>query len=222
MDLVSVIIPTYNRFKYLLNAINSVKNQTYENIEIIVVNDCSKQKQYYDFNWKEYGVTMIHLKQNSKDKFGFPCPGGYQRNFGIEMAKGKYIAFCDDDDIWLPYKIELQIIAMEETGCKMSSTNGLIGHGVYDARKKYNLFHTNPKIYTTNIWDLNFLKNENFMICCTVIINKDIIDKVGKFIIARASEDYDYWLRALKCTKSVFVSEALCYYDNNHGDGRNY
>ena len=52
MDIVSVIIPTFNRFKYLLNTIKSVKEQTYNNIEIIVVNDCSTEKEYYEYNWK--------------------------------------------------------------------------------------------------------------------------------------------------------------------------
>ena len=66
MDLVSAIIPTYNRFKYLLNTIQSIKAQTYKNIEIIAVNDCSTEKEYYEYNWEENGVTMIHLDRNSK------------------------------------------------------------------------------------------------------------------------------------------------------------
>lgn len=104
-ELVSVIIPTYNRFTYLLNTIESIKNQTYKNIEIIVVNDRSTQKEYYEYDWN--GVTVIHLEKNSKDIFGFACPGGYQRNYGINIASGKYIAFCDDDDIWFPTKLEI-------------------------------------------------------------------------------------------------------------------
>ena len=51
MDCVSVIIPTFNRFKFLLNAVQSIKLQTYNNIEIIVVNDCSSEKEYYEYNW---------------------------------------------------------------------------------------------------------------------------------------------------------------------------
>ena len=53
MDKVSVVIPTYNRFKYLMHAIKSVKEQTYKNIEIVVVNDCSTQKEYYTFDYKK-------------------------------------------------------------------------------------------------------------------------------------------------------------------------
>jgi len=101
MDKVSVIIPTYNRFHYLLNTIKSVQKQTHKNIEIIIVNDCSTQKEYYTYNWDD--INIIHLPENSKKTFGFAC-AGYVRNKGIEEATGKYIAFCDDDDIWFPKK----------------------------------------------------------------------------------------------------------------------
>ena len=110
---VSVIIPSYNRFRYLFNTIKSIKNQTYKNIEIIVVNDASTEKEYYNYNWED--IKIIHLPINSKQKFGFACAGGYQRNFGIKIANGYYIAFCDDDDIWLPNKIKIQLNEMKRT-----------------------------------------------------------------------------------------------------------
>ena len=68
MDKVSVIIPTFNRFRYLLNTIKSVKEQTYKNIEIIVINDKSTQKEYYDYDWEKKGIIIIHLQENSKKK----------------------------------------------------------------------------------------------------------------------------------------------------------
>lgn len=92
MDKVSVIIPTYNRFSFLLNTIKSIKEQTYKNIEIIVINDCSIQKEYNEYDWKVNNIIIIHLKENSKKKFGFAC-AGFVRNKGIEIATGKYIAF---------------------------------------------------------------------------------------------------------------------------------
>ena len=61
MEKVSVIIPTFNRFKYLLNTIESVKKQTYNNLEIIVVNDKSTQKEYYNYDWSEKNITILHL-----------------------------------------------------------------------------------------------------------------------------------------------------------------
>ena len=108
MEKVSVIIPTYNRFNFVLNTIKSVKEQTYSNIEIIVVNDCSAEKEYYEYDWNENNIIIIHLEQNSKQMFGYVCTN-FVRNKGIERSSGTYIAFCDDDDIWLPNKIEKQI-----------------------------------------------------------------------------------------------------------------
>ena len=237
MKLVSVIIPTYNRFQYLQNTLESVKLQTYKNIEIIVVNDRSTQEEYYKYNWEENGIKIIHLENNSKKTFGFACPGGYQRNFGIDLAKGEYIAFCDDDDIWFPQKLEKQIEAMQRTGCKMSSTEGLHGRGVFDPRKTYGKYNSEihidilrsifrKKNYDLQdfpeIWTKDFVKIHNCMICSSVILEREIIDKTGKFIVAKTGEDYEYWLRALKFTSSVYVSDASVYYDAGHGAGQNY
>ena len=74
VDKVSVIIPTYNRFNYLMNTIRSIKLQTYKNIEIIVVNDCSTQEEYYEYDWND--IKIIHLNTNSKEIFGFNCAAG--------------------------------------------------------------------------------------------------------------------------------------------------
>ena len=115
MDKVSVIVPTYNRFHYLLNTIKSIKEQTYKNIEIIIVNDCSTQKEYYEYDWKD--VKIIHLDINSKQLLGYNSPG-YVRNRGCQDANSKYVAFCDDDDIWFPNKIELQIKEISKTNWK--------------------------------------------------------------------------------------------------------
>lgn len=237
MDKVSVIVPTYNRFHYLLNTIKSIKEQTYKNIEIIVVNDCSTQKEYYEHEWKD--IKIIHLDVNSKCLFGFACPGGYQRNFGIKQSTGKYLAFCDDDDIWFPTKIEKQLLEMKKTNCKLSCTEAYIGNGTYRSTDNYpcylsqysknwisHMYETKSNINIDNglpnIWDLSFLQINNCIICSSVVIENTIIDNTGEFIIANTSEDYDYWLRALQHTNCVFLNEPLVYYDAGHGDGQNY
>jgi teichuronic acid biosynthesis glycosyltransferase TuaG len=239
MEPVTVVIPTFNRFNFLLNTIQSIKSQTYSNIEIIVVNDCSTENEYYEYNWKDNGINIIHLEKNSKELFGFAC-AGYVRNKGIEISSGKYIAFCDDDDIWLPCKLEMQLNAMKKTGCKMSSTDGLIGHGIYDSSKtykKYNAefhFDTLKNTYKNQgsnlldngfpeIWDLSFLKIHNCMICSSVILEKEILYKINNFKHKNPpGEDYDCWLRALEHTTSVYIEESCFYYDDSHGYGRNY
>jgi glycosyltransferase involved in cell wall biosynthesis len=245
MELVSVIIPTYNRFKYLLNTIQSIKAQTYKNIEIMAVNDCSTEKEYYEYNWEENGVTMIHLDRNSREIFGYVSIG-YTRNRGIEQSSGKYIAFCDDDDIWFPSKIEKQLEAMKKTGCKMSSTEGLFGTGVYDSNKGYKKYITEYYVDCLKneqgllnyykykgydilekgfpeIFNLDFMSVNNSMIVSSVIMEKELLEKIDNMrhlIISR--EDYDCWLKALEHTDSVFVRDVCFYYDAGHGDGQDY
>ena len=239
MELVSVIVPTFNRFIFLLNTIQSIKSQTYSNIEIIVVNDCSTEKEYYYYKWKENGITIIHMEKNSKEIFKFAC-AGYVRNKGIENASGKYIAFCDDDDIWFPLKIELQLNAMKTTGCKMSSTDGLIGSGIYDINKLYKKYNAEhhftilKNIYKSkgsnlmdngfpDIWTLDFLKIHNCIICSSVLLEKEVLNKINNIkCVKNGQEDYDCWLRALEHTNSVYIQEICFYYDTGHGYGQNY
>ena len=239
---VSVIIPTYNRFKYLLNAIESVINQTYNNIEIIVINDCSTEKEYYEYDFKtKYGdnFTIIHLDINSKSKFGFAC-AGYVRNCGMKVSKGNYIAFLDDDDIWFPNKLELQIKAIKRSGCKMSCTEGIGGNGIYDKTKKYQKYNSEifyeilQTIYKNKgskllengfpeIFDYEFINIHNCCICSSVVIEKSLLNNINYMKNLRnGQEDYDCWLRVLKHTNCIYVNDICFYYDSGHGDGQNY
>jgi glycosyltransferase involved in cell wall biosynthesis len=235
--LVSVIIPTYNRFAFVLNTIASVKAQTYPHIEIIVVNDCSTEAEYYTHDWT--GIRIIHLDENSRKLFGY-ASCGYVRNKGIEVASGEYIAFCDDDDIWFPQKLGLQLAAMAESGCQMSSTDGIVGSGVYDPTKtypRYNAEHyyaTLQNIYRRRgrnelrtgfprIWTRKFMLIHNCMIASSVVVKKSILDAIGNMKHVRnGAEDYDCWLRCLALTNSVYVSDNCFYYDGAHGNGRQY
>jgi glycosyltransferase involved in cell wall biosynthesis len=103
--LVSVVITTYNRETYLDSAIQSVVNQSYKNIEIIVVDDGSKIN-YAEKICSKYPKCKYHFKTN----------GGLSsaRNYGVSVAKGDFIAFLDDDDLFLPQKIEIQIDILQK------------------------------------------------------------------------------------------------------------
>lgn len=236
IDKVSVIIPTYNRFAYLLNTIESIKKQNYKNLEIIVINDGSSQKEYYNHNWND--ITIIHANPTSREKFGKPSPG-YIRNIGINKAIGEYIAFCDDDDIWLPGKLEHQIKHMKETGCNISSTDGYLGYGIYDHSKKYKLYNKEfwynkiKKIFNKSglsiidngypkIWKYNMIKIHNCIITSSVVMHRSLLLKVGMMGFDQRKQDYKYWLKCLLHTDLVYIDYPYFYYDNDHGDGKNH
>ena len=140
--IVSVIIPTYNRYEYLLRAIESVYNQTYKNIEVIIINDGSTNKEYKELASLKSGVTVINLPKNQKEIHGFG-PGNI-RNFGLEKSNGKYIAFLDDDDYWLESKLEIQIDILEGDEYKISSSEAFIGEGPYNSNQNYKKFLQAP------------------------------------------------------------------------------
>ena len=237
--LVTVIIPSYNRFKYLLNAIKSIKEQTYANVEIIVINDGSTEQEYYSHNFVQDNVQIIHLEVNSRKLYGF-VNIGYVRNVGMANAKGKYIAFCDDDDIWFPHKLEVQLPAMVASGCKMSCTEGLIGKGTYNSNiiyQKYNSecnYQTLQNIYRhhnsnllyngfPDIWTSEFLDVHNCCVVSSVIIETELLKNINYMKnVPCGQEDYDCWKRTLRHTNCLYVKDTCFYYDVGHGDGQNY
>ncbi len=247
MEKVSVIIPTYNRFNFLLNAINSAFNQTYKNIEVIVVNDCSTQEEYYSYDFKtEFGENfyILHLPKNSRKIFGNICGGGNSRNIGMMLASGEYIAFLDDDDNFLPTKIEKQIEAMKNSNCSISCTEAYGGKGPYNPLLQYRKWHYEgiywnrlitifsnkdkkdllEKMYQSeiNIWDESSIKVHNCNVCSSVVMKKELIKKAGYFPLKGYAEDWEYWTKLFKHSKCVFLREPLTYIDMNHGDGKNY
>ena len=231
---VSVIIPSFNRYKYLKNAIESVENQDYKNYEIIVINDGSTEPEYYENNFNDK-VSIVHLEQNQKEVNGFG-PGAI-RNFGTDKAKGKYLAFLDDDDIWLKNKLDKQVLAMENLDFKLSSTEGYFGIGTYDKNKNYELYNQEHyfkdlkykyrktnfiKKKLPNIWTYEFSKIHNCFITSSVIVEKKLFDQLGGFRQLPMWADYDCWLGLQQLTDSLYIDEPLFYYDAGHGDGQNY
>ena len=137
-DLVSVIIPTYNRFKFLLNAIKSVKEQTYKNIEIIVVNDCSTQEEYYNFDFKkEFGnnLLIINLEENSRKKYNIPSPAANARNIAIAQSNGTYLAFSDYDAVKQLRLVELPEYLVVDANYQVIQLNAIVS-------QHHNLFYS--------------------------------------------------------------------------------
>ena len=139
---ISIIIPTYNRFSYLLRAIKSIQEQTFiqngGEVEIVVVNDKSNQSEYYTSSIssisssKGCDIRLIHLEQNSKEQLGYAC-AGLVRNIGVKESSYDMIAFLDDDDWMIPTKLEVQYDQMMKRNSEFSCTDGY----AYDAKQVY-------------------------------------------------------------------------------------
>ena len=239
--LVSVILPSYNRFDSLLNSIKSINEQTHKNIEIIVINDGSTDKRYDEYVF-DNNVNLISLKENSVNSKGYFSDS--IRNYGITESKGKYIAFLDDDDYWFPNKIEKQIDKLENTKFKISTSEAFTGYGAFNNDKEYKLYnqdvHFNEiskiykksrlknhftkkflfKFYYPEIWDINFIKVHNCIITSSLIVESKLIKKIGGFREIQTKNhysDYDCWLGLLTHSDCYYFKEPLLYYDMTKG-----
>ena len=156
-DLVSVIMPTYNASKYLADSINSILNQTYKNLELLITDDASTApitlQLLQEIASRDNRVNILYLKENHG--------AGYARNKSIERAKGRYIAFCDSDDRWTTDKLEKQIAFMNEKKCALSCASYII----FDGETQEEIgFCTAPKKITYGM-----MKRDNKVGCLTAI-----------------------------------------------------
>lgn len=208
--LVSIIIPTYNRWKYLQRAVESVLNQTFTDWECIIVNDCSTQP-YGDF--QDPRITFVNLPVNMRKLHNSPCAQGLTRNEGIKIAKGEYLAFLDDDDWWEPNKLELQLQEMKKYNIDFCSTNAWIHNK--DSKHVYFTYHIKP------ILELNDIRRDNLITNSSVVIKKTLVESVGCFNLI-LYEDYDLWKRVMTKTNCLYLEAQLLHYDGDHGDGAYY
>ena len=131
---------------------------------------------------------------------------------------------------------------MKDSKCLISCTDGYFGKGVYDEKKvkeykiynkeKYfgvlkSIFNKKSKKHLLEngfpkIWTKEFVKVHNCTIASSVMIDKEIINKIGYFDNKYWAPDYDYWLRAIEHTDMIYLDLPLMYYDGGHGDGQNY
>ncbi len=224
LDTVSVIIATFNRHEHCRRAIDSALNQTYPPLEVIVVDDGSTPP------FEDDRVRVLRTPQNTKTMFGWACPG-YVRTMGMREAKGDYIACLDDDDSWLPHKLEVQLKALKEQGTDASCTEALIGVGIYDPNTQYERYMTQHFFdeiqyclfmhgyYTLDEtfpaqFDHELLSKHNLVITSSILVKRTLLEKMGFMLIAPIGcEDYVCWLEVSKYTPFAYVSEPCLYYD---------
>lgn len=205
-EMVSVIIPTFNRdICYISRAIKSIIKQTYKNFEIIVVDDNSI-KTTYSQNIKKFCIShnIKYIKTNGQEG------ANKARNIGALYAKGSYLAFLDDDDMWLSNKLKVQLN-------HFSIDTGLVYTNGYVVSSKSKWLYTPLESFTTdgNIYKL-LLYN---YIGPTVsgLIRKECFFDVGMFDENMPSkQDYDLWIRIAAKYKIVGINQPLFLYTQHN------
>ncbi len=198
-ELVSVIMPTHNSSQSLAASIESVLGQTYQNLEILITDDCSTDstceilKSFVD---KDSRVNVEYLNEN----YG----PAVSRNKSIERAKGRYIAFCDSDDRWFPEKLEKQIRHMDKHDCALCSTSYLI------CDEEGEIIGVN---YSPSHLTLKEMKRDNKIGCSTAIYDIKRLGHKYYMPALRKRQDWALFLNILKdCQICYCLTEPLAYY----------
>lgn len=206
-SLVSIIMPTCNSAKTVSESIESVLAQSYKNWQLLITDDCSQDDTLDIIQNFVNKDTRIKVYKNTVN-----LGAGLTRNHSIEHASGKYIAFLDADDIWLPAKLEKQIQFMQDNNYVFTYT-------------KYQMFKTgeqkgkiiNPSL-TTNYKKILY---GNDIGCLTVVYDAD---ELGKHFMPsiRKRQDLGLWVELLKITPQAYcLPEVLAYYRTDSGMSKN-
>ncbi len=203
---VSVILPTYNRASELGKAMQSVLDQTYENLELIVVSDGSTDETEQVV--RDFSDARVRLVQSEKN-------GGlaYARNMGIREARYDLLAFHDDDDLWKPEKLENQVRELLQSDLSTGFCYCEMSYIMLDGKT----VHIVPRREISDVRKRGYLYPEllrrNFIGGPTLLVRKECLEEVGLFDETLAIfEDWDMVLRLSKCYDAAFVAEPLYDY----------
>lgn len=217
--LVSVIVPTYNRTDYLKLTLQSILNQTFQDFEVLVVDDGTPSDENLLLCQTLDKVRYLRIENS-----GGPAK---PRNVGIREAKGKYLAFVDDDDLWLSNKLEKQVAVLEDNTdfglvhacCEIIDGNGILQNRIIGRPGSPEVKHGDVALRMMGNWTV---------MMPTSFIRKEIVDTVGFFNdkMPSALEDTEFWVRCSFLTKFYYLDEKLAYYrvhsNNISRDKRKY
>jgi len=198
IPLVSVVVPCYNHEKYVKETIESIVNQTYKNIELIVIDDGSIDNSVKIIQElaNKYNFTFIHRPNKGLSA---------TLNEGIKLSKGKYFCVCASDDMYMPDKIEKQVEFMENT--TESNIAGVAGYVCLI--KKGKVVKLLKKKYTMEKYSFqDILKHKFYLPAPTSFFRRDILIKVGGFDEDTSLED---WAIYLKLTYNGYLLIRLPY-----------
>ena len=190
MNLVSVIIPYYKKKEYITSSINSVLKQSHKNLELIIIYDDSNHEDLIILKNLKKKDKRIKIFINKKN-----IGAGLSRNKGIKLSKGKFIAFLDSDDLWLPNKLKKQIFFMKQHKIKISHTSYYIincKNKIIGQRKAKDLSHK------------QLLKSCDIGLS-TIILDKRLIKNNTKFASIKTKEDYVLWLKITLNEKKIYA-----------------
>lgn len=201
--LVSIVVPVYNAEKFLKDTIESVLAQTYENWELLLVNDCSSDKsKEIARKYLSENVKWIDMASNSG--------AALTRNKGIELANGEYICFLDADDLWDKEKLEKQVKFMNEKDCAFSFTGYEFANadGTPNGKKVFvpEKINYRQALKNTTIWTT------------TVMFDMNKLSKEDVFMPNVKSEDTACWWKILKKIDYAYgLNEILSFYRRTEG-----
>ena len=197
-DLVSIIMPSYNCGQFVEKTIHSVQAQTYQNWEIVFVDDCSSDETIAQVQKIQVTDNRIRLFQNTKNS-----GAAISRNKALKEAKGRWIAFLDSDDLWEPDKLEKQIKFMEDNGYAFSYT----GYQEIDTESKPTGRFVSGPNHVTELGMYAFC----WPGCLTVMYDAE---KVGLIQICdiKKNNDYAMWLKVVRKTDCYLLDACLAKY----------
>lgn len=195
-DLVSIIMPSYNTSQYIAETIQSVIDQSYQNWELIIVDDCSTDNtDYVVSKIIDQRITFLKNKKNSG--------AAVSRNRALREAKGKWIAFLDSDDLWKPDKLEKQIQFMNKNNYSFSYTNYV---EIDVDGNETGVKVTGPKKITKT-----GMFNYCWPGCLTVMYDASKIGLIQIYDIKK-NNDYAMWLKVCQKADCYLLDEYLAKY----------
>lgn len=208
--LVSVIIPTYCRRELVARAIKSVLAQTYANLECIVVDDASTDDTADAVRSLASADERVKCVEHDSNRHVSAA-----RNTGIQTAAGSLIAFLDDDDIWLPRKLEKQVYVLSQT----SKDVGLV-YCWFDTYRGNDCIGTRRPILTGHVFD-DVLLNQPLGNASTLLCRREVVERIGGFDeeLVRGN-DGDFIRRIARQYKVELVPEVLVHYFVDHAGHR--
>ena len=199
IPLVSIVMPAYNSEKYIEDAVQSVQRQTVDSWELIIVDDCSTDSTAAIASNLASEDDRIHLYRNPSNK-----GAAESRNAGLRLCTGKYVALLDSDDLWLPNKLERQIVRLEKTGADIVYCS----YAIIDrfGKPKCKAFIVPEEL------DFQLALIKSVMSCSTTMFTREIARNYS-FPSKYYHEDLALWLTLLKDGKNaVGISEVLASY----------